>query len=248
MNYHLVLAVSALLLAGCASSSLDQAYHHQSVAILDEWFTRWHDAVPPITSRELAGQSDTVKAVYALFQTIFNPLDYSKLGAPWGPNQRNRAVRYAIIQKSVSYRIVDSLPADRVPPWGSRMETRSSGAVTDFRPDVRPDGLIRVYLTEPYEQALTSFLLDDDLHPRAGTIPHPRSQFLWPYLVVRSEGWVRAWQFATPPWIYSITFDRTLHRAIVGCALDGHSVDELLMEHRGEEWVILDHKISEVID
>ncbi len=246
-NSTLVSIILLVLLADCSSSPLTQAYHHQSVAMLDEWFQHWHDAVLPVSAQELAQQSDTVKAVYAMFQTIFNPLDYTQLGARWGPNEYNRAIRYAIIQNSVRYRIVDSLPMDTIPPRSYKMETRSSGTIRGFRPDVNPEGLIRVYLVEPYEPSLSSFLLEDDPDPRAGTIPYPRSQFLRPYLVVQPEDWVWQWQLPTPPAIAFITFDQTLHRALVNCSLNDYAVVDLLMELRGEQWVVVDSQIGSMM-
>ncbi len=149
MRSALILLVCAGILNSCSSKSIyEQTYQ------LDERINRdlrgllhqWASESPPISEEDFSNQSDTVQAVYQVFEAFYN----LRLGNDY---------HFAAVQPKLNYIIVDSLQKRN--PLSSFI-AMGFDTLEEFRP--RLDNTMALYLYDEIENPLLQFLVSDWCH------------------------------------------------------------------------------------
>ena len=108
-----------LALSACSFSrgqkqdcSLLSAYQSGSTKKLAAFFDDWAKKIPPLSTKQLAAQSEAVQNVYLVFQAFYNPLKPGWLhDSEWGTNFYRKA-KYLILPANICFAIVDTLDKD----------------------------------------------------------------------------------------------------------------------------------------
>jgi hypothetical protein len=178
---------------------LEAAYSSRSTQQLEILLKQWHQTVPPVDPGEVAQQSDTVQALYAIYQQFYDPFNLNKYGAngrqPEIGNNFYRGTPYVIVQDSVRY------------GTGERYELPAF-TLKRFRPKVVFDETTTLYLTGEYANALSKFLSPE----KAWEELNRRLQFLNSRLKIVPGHWI-GWHFVTHPEVRSIMFEENLQKA-----------------------------------
>lgn len=198
---------AALLYLGCGEESgspnrnhfdgvncqelLEKAYKDNNQSTLDSFFLCWHYNEPQITESEFASLSDTIKAIYNIFEAFFTPDDLDRItGGQHEPF--DTPFRYAVVQNSINYQI----------------DTIFKDSISDFRPHAKTT-TVPVVLTPYYYQILNDFLVNND------STDLDRVKFLKEKICFVHHHWVEEWHFASMPNIGGIRLDSSLTKAAV---------------------------------
>lgn len=98
-----------LAFAQSPSRLLHKAYRRNSEKLLTQFFQKWHEEVEPVTLEELSGANDTIRQMYAVFETFYKPLDLDSLGgSEWG-NEIYRNVDFLIVQNQITIHFLEKV-------------------------------------------------------------------------------------------------------------------------------------------
>lgn len=198
---------------------LQDAYNAKSTEKLKAFFDAWARETPDITPADFQKLSDTIKDVYTVFATFYNPLDIKRSGGSEFGNDTYKKVKYLVVQDAISYRFADSLTdndGDLNPP--------DCDTLRDFRPCLSFKVPPAVFLTAHYNTILNRFLGNtfhklgekDIMDPaRAKGESAAREAFLDRLVRIFYGHWGGYWQLYSYPIINCITFNRTRTHAIV---------------------------------
>lgn len=169
MRPYLLIIFFSSLLFSCTSldvATLSQkdllqiSYEEESEDYLKLFLERWHNEIHPIKIDDI--ESDTVKVIYDVFNSIYNPID-KYFYHPNNPNigkdsnienMPDFSNLYVIIQDQVNFSIVnDSLFTQ----WA----ITDYDTLMNFRPEVSFSSRV-VYLTSDYEKLFDDFLGEDN--------------------------------------------------------------------------------------
>lgn len=205
------------------AQELDSIYSCKSGPGMEEFPETWHRKY---TSNASApdNQNDTLRNVYNLFTTLFNP----------DPTLRPRgfrsdsAYRYVVIQSQLTFCVAEdgmfdyyyeSSPPPTFPTDGFYL-LRKAGAyyrvLDDFRPQIRQAGLKQLYLTDEYKDALELFLEKNGYWPveerTSAESGRKRMRFLQNYWYVINGHW-EGWHLGIPAIGY-IVLNKSLDKAV----------------------------------
>lgn len=182
-------------------SWLEDAYSARSTQQLEDLLKRWRQSFPPADPGEIAQQSDTVQALYAIYQQFYDPFNLNQYGAngrqPEIGNNFYRGTSYVIVQDSIRYRI------------GNDYELPKS-TLKNFRPNVVFEETTTLVLTRNYANALSEFLSQEKGREELNS----RLQFLNSKLKIVPGHW-GGWHFITHPEVSSMMFEENLQKATV---------------------------------
>ena len=208
MTMHTLVAFTIILtIVSCSDNSLtdfpevtpvgllEAAYEKQSTELLLEFFEQWHQNIKPKTDAQLAQESDTIQATYAIFQNFYDPFNLSKFGDPEVGNDFYASTKYLIVQNEVYIRFAN--------------ET-TERSVTNFRPFVCFENAKVIYLREDYAELLNQFLSEELEHDEI----LKRLVFLNTYTKIVHGHWF-GWHLITHPEISGIEFNSDLTQADV---------------------------------
>jgi hypothetical protein len=218
---------------------LDSARSGDQKGRLSRFFAEWNRSFPARASGAIV-QSDTIKAIYAVFERFYQPLDLLKLGKwEWG-NKLNKDASYVVVQNSVSYAVAatDSLsPGDNYDDPKPKWET-----IVDFRPPVEIEISRVLYMMPEYDSALNLFLGTQATRVGAGDIMNPsfpegesekRYLLLRPWLPILHGHWGGYWHLETHPFVSQILFNRQINRALVEFRVGYQGGEGLLVREAG---------------
>lgn len=164
------------------AQELDSIYSCKSGPGMEEFLETWHRKYTSNASAP-GNQNDTLRNVYNLFTTLFNPAPTLR---PRG-FRSDSAYRYVVIQSQLTFCIAEdgmfdyyykSSPPPTFPTDGFYL-LRKAGAyyrvLDDFRPQIRQAGLKQLYLTDEYKDALELFLEKTDTGPTKSGHPQNRA-------------------------------------------------------------------------
>lgn len=159
---------------------LEKAYIHNSQIILDEFFNYWQSEIKPISNTELYSLNDTLKAVYKLYEMVYDSVPKK--------NYYDLISKYKLLSDHIEYRFVDffndkfwrkDTTARRFlsainPELISKYDTLSelyfewkhdsiyySDSILNFRPNILPEQNV-VYVNKKYEMMLYYYFFGTD--------------------------------------------------------------------------------------
>ncbi|MBS4766616.1 hypothetical protein KG007_10415 [Alistipes sp. kh20] len=206
------------------TQELDSIYSCKSGPRMEKFLDTWHRKYTSNAST-LGKQNDTLRNVYNLFTTLFNPDPTLR---PRG-YRSDSAYRYVVIQSQLMFCVAEdsmfdyyyeSSPPPKFPTDGFYL-LREAGAyykiLTDFRPQIRQAGLKRLYLTDEYKDALELFLGKNGYWPdedqTSAESGRKRMRFLQNYWYIINGHW-EGWNLGIPQIGY-IVLNKSLDKAVV---------------------------------
>ncbi|MCM4165977.1 MULTISPECIES: hypothetical protein [unclassified Arenibacter] len=220
--------------------SLYVAYNENSEERIKSFFREWNNAVPSISS-QIINESDTLRNVFKIFKQMYRPCDLLKLGDwEWG-NKLNSNSQYVIVQKNLTYVILETTSLDSYSSEDVRKIT-----IENFRPSIHVNPDSTLYLTSEYENALNKFLEDDSSEVGEENIMNPsqpkneskrRYDFLRKYIPILHGHWGGLWHLETHPEINLIVLDKTLSKALVFFRV-GFQGGEAQLTKNNNAWII----------
>jgi len=246
MKFKLFIIISISLFTTCTTVEvtklsqddlLNISYEDESEELLQFFFDRWQNDIKPNNLDEI--ESDTVKTVYEVFASIYNPPDKFF----YASNEQNDKYErkypdfsdlFVIIQKQLQYIIVDSLySSGDVSNFDSLKEyyEKNRIIIENFKPSVKFSAKV-VYLNSDYEKIFKKFFNVTDYKEQ-----ERRKNF------VRNVGNVPgAISVSTYPFVSMIELNSNLNRASVSLLFQA-SGSKAYLEKEGNEWKIEDIKL-----
>lgn len=182
------------------NSLIESAYLNNSVNELDSFIFEWYSSVHPTSDSELSQLSDTIKCIYELYKSYYDPLNlynYSITGYyPETGNNFYHSIPYFIIQNQINYKIGDS---------------DSMYILKDFKPQLGIDSVKFLYLTDKYKNEMLAFLDD----PKYRNEWYEIMMFLRQRIKIYIKHYNLSWHLVTFPEIEEIKFNNNLDTAIV---------------------------------
>jgi hypothetical protein len=188
---------------------------------LTDFFDNWNKDIPA-NSPNFINQNDTIREVFSIFKTIYNPFDLLKIGNWEGGIKLNSKCKYVAIQNSIYYSVLRSDISKRSTANNSRL------LVTNFRPVVNIDDTRIVYLTKEYKGAIDNCLGTEE--------SVKRHRMLWPFIPIR-RGHSVGWNIETSPNVECITLNKSLNTAYVEYSVGYEGGEATLVKSNGD-WVI----------
>ena len=161
MKQYLGLLLIIPILSSCKSSTdapnavynLEEIYQSGSEENFTAYLLKWHSRSNPISADEFEQLSDTLKAVYEIYETFYNPLDlncYCTTGRcpEFGPGVY-QDLNFFIVQSKISF----DFTSDKI----------KNLKETIFCPHLKFNQL-SLYLSDEYRDELDAFL-DREIHP-----------------------------------------------------------------------------------
>jgi hypothetical protein len=206
--------------------------------LVDSFFAVWKDSSLPLDTNVLLASDDTTRAIYDLFQAIFelNPSD-------------DTAHRYLVLQDSIEFVVLDSGQYDSV--WSTRgydrIEAGEFGTVRTipFRPRV-PSAKPVLYLTNMFTRALNYYFVEGDgsdpcihheIDETQWKILRISEQILQPYIPLTAQHWCIGFVYCSYPQADLITFSRDLKRAKVSLTLFSSGGEDSEYSKTDKGWV-----------
>jgi hypothetical protein len=88
---------------------LFNAYKAKSIEQLHMFYKNWASEIPPIKDSDLGKNDDTIKNIYSIYKSFYNPKDISRIGgSEWG-NDIYKNVEFLLTQDKIEYGFVDTL-------------------------------------------------------------------------------------------------------------------------------------------
>ncbi len=210
-------------------ASLEIAYCSRSTQQLENLLKRWHQSFPPVDPGEIAQQSDTVQALYAIYQQFYDPFNLNK----YGMNARQlevgnnfyRGTPYVIVQDSIRYGIENG---NELPKFILRR----------FRPKVVFDQTTTLFLTGEYATALSKFLSQEKGQEELNR----RLQFLNSKLKIVPGHW-GGWHYITHPEVSSVIFEKNLQKATVYFRIR-YQGGEAIFERTSSGWQMISSTLT----
>jgi hypothetical protein len=150
-------------------------------------------------------------------------------------------------------RIDGKLSAEVLADFASNFDTDEDrkdtlvGNIINFRPQIKCGDKLPLYLTSKYDTLLNAFLGSTYLPLGAGGIMNParsngeslkREKFLDHLIKVWYGHWGGYWQLYSYPQVYSITFDKQMHRAEVNFRFI-YEGGKAILENKNGQWKLL---------
>jgi hypothetical protein len=199
--------LSIVLFCGCSSSTdapnpktdLEESYLTGSEEQFLAYLLNWYSESNPISYEAYTQLSDTLKAIYEIYDAFYDPLNLDQFGTFGRPpefgSEMYHDLNYFIIQKEIYYTITPNI-------MGNHRKT-------EFYPHINFDQLA-LFLTEKRKNELNSFL-DREMHPND---IQERYNFLNRHLRIFPGHWF-GWHFLTHPEVETIYFNPDLDSASV---------------------------------
>ena len=216
----------AQLVGSGIRAELEEIYLSSEPSRFDSFLDAWSSTYVPATTAERAQLSDTVQAVYQIFETFWNPTSLNLYaGAGWLPSLGDKAyegAEYAIVPSTIKY-------------WMHQAPVEEIVEVPDFRPRILISGLQPLPLTREHLGGIALFL---EAGPSAPDRLNRRS-FLNNRLKSIMPGFRHGWHFLMFPEVRFITFVDGLDRAFVHfrIGLEGGTAD--FERNNDGTWVML---------
>ena len=170
----------------------------------------------------------------------------------WSDNDSIKAIRFERLKNkdgTINDWYIEWLGPDSYEKRKNRILTDS---IMNFRPAVRCDGKIPIFLTKKYDEIINSFLGNNYLPLGTGGIMNParskgesekRKKFLENYVKIFYGHWGGYWQLLSYPEAYSITFDREMKYARIDFGLVYQGGEAFLKNENGV-WRLISSKIT----
>ena len=221
-------------------NELENAYAHQSKHSIENFFADWNKSVKQ-NSIEFINQNNSVKSIFEIYRTFYQPLDLLKLGDwEWG-NSLNMNSKYVVVQNKMYYYIMPNDNFDNFLYWNE-----NSDSIIDFRPpiDVKLDKVL--YLMDEYHEAVNRFLGSESSGLGEGNIMNPsrpieesqkRYNFLREFIPILHGHWGGYWHIETHPEVSVIILNKKLDRAIVHFRV-GYQGGEATLVKNNNKWTV----------
>lgn len=226
------------------AQELDSIYSCRSGTMMEEFLDIWHRKYTSNASTT-GKQNDTLRNVYNLFTTLFNP--DLKLRPRGYRNDTN--YRYVVIQPQLTFCIAEdeafdyyyeSDPPPTFPTDGFYLLCQAGAYVRvleDFRPQIRQPTLKRLYLTNDYKDALELFLGKNERFPAEDQRPWESSKermlFLQNYWYIINGHW-EGWNYGIPQIGYMV-LNKSLDKAVVEIR-EEYCGDGMLLHKKHSGW------------
>ncbi|MBS1915535.1 MAG: hypothetical protein JST87_04610 [Bacteroidetes bacterium] len=204
---------------------LFNAYKKNSLTELQSFFDNWALETPSISAEDFKKLNDTLKNVYQVFQSFYNPTDINRTGgSEWG-NDIYKGVKYFLVQDKIFYAVADGLITDTIELHkGIFHRPKSYDSLNDFRPELSFLNIKCVILNKYYDGLLNRFL--GDQHYKLGTVSimsparskgesENRMKFLENCIKIWYGHWGGYWQLHSYPYAGRVTFDKDFQNAVV---------------------------------
>jgi hypothetical protein len=146
-----------------STSLLDSAYNNNSLEVLNIFLTKWQIE----TSDTIELENDTIKMVYEVFNAFYYPNKLSKYSGN-GAYFTDRNHKYLLVQAELKYSICseNSLLQDTLKAFKLEIENQLFTqlvnqkvlSIPDFKPQLKFDSTIVLFLTPSYKETIQSFL------------------------------------------------------------------------------------------
>ncbi len=212
----------------------------EKMNILTAFLKEWHVTVPP-NSDSFINQNDTIKAVYSVFNSIFNTDSLFKLGDWEIKNTNKMKFQYVVLPNKIIYSVSnkDSINLNTTFRVGKN--------ITDFRPYLTNIDTSKIlYLLPEYHYAIENFLGIDTQSAQRNfnTDPMPsngpmfeRAALFKPYIQIAHAHTLGFWILETFPIIEHIMFNKNLTQAKVTYRVR-YEGGQALLSKSGNSWVI----------
>ena len=185
---------------------------------IKNFFVDWNNSVKQ-NSKEFIDQNNTIKNIFEIYRTFYQPLDLLELGDwEWG-NSLNNNSKYVVVQEKMFYYIMPNDNFDDFKHWDNELDS-----IINFKPpiDIGSDKVL--YLMDEYSKAINRFLGSESTKLGVGGIMNPsmpieesqrRYTFLREYIPILHGHWGGYWHIATHPEVSYIILNNKLNKAIV---------------------------------
>ncbi|NQT62835.1 MAG: hypothetical protein HQ556_07760 [Candidatus Marinimicrobia bacterium] len=211
--------------------SLLESFSQQSTEDRELFFNTWHKSISPISSQEYESLNDTIKALYDIFEDIFEP------GEIYIDNE------YIVLPGEFTIRIMKD---ERFNSYVRKAEPSSDKewveiSVNDFRPHVVESKSKLLYLNEKYLSALNYYFSEATGKHRSvpKEVTHlleTKEEFLKENISLIEQHSYSGFRYGTRPWSTNVSFNASLNRALINWSYSNYS---LMLNHyvlKNGEW------------
>ncbi|NLT52321.1 MAG: hypothetical protein GXX85_15560 [Ignavibacteria bacterium] len=235
------------------STELELAYKNDSSERLDWFLMNWHLKSSPISSEQFQKLSDTVIAVYEIYEKFYNPFELDKIkGSEYGNHYYN-PIDYIIISPTINVRFVDKfLNYLWMDSLSYKKNLLCEFSIDNFAPRLHFPYHKVLYLTSDYDSVITKFLKNEQSPFGAEGIMNTaqpigeskkRVEFLRPKIKIISGHWGGYWHLTTHPDIRMIELNSSLDTARVRFRLV-YQFGEAMFKKSNGEWSLVYSKIT----
>lgn len=229
-----LLSIAALLLfSQTPAHKLQKAYNCRSHKQLEVFFQDWRQEMP---ANDSLVTDDTLKAVYEIFNSFYNPMEIKGRGiydegisfpsphrtSSYNTKGRYDKTRYFLVQSSIKLFRVDSVPSEPSGFWLYNIsENRFRIDIDTFYPKTNFSNKV-VYLSKERLRLLENFLEADTTYQRWGKVApdslcriRSKANFLKPFIRPIYYKNYNKWLLTTWPRVSYVVFDSKLETVLI---------------------------------